>query len=158
MDGVGFPRIDGATAHFFRSSSQSFADGYTCFTNYGWFDPKGIASTDGPSLNVAESFFVQNPGAATNWVRIFTNGGIGPAKASGTAPPEVQRMSVAGGNVTLTISNPANTTYDVQFSTDGALWRTIAANQSGKKWTGPLPDPLRGQFQVVASPTKGGAK
>ena len=163
-NGVGFPRIDGATVHFFRSPSQTFADGFTCFTNYGWFDPKGVESTNGPALTVGESFFVQNPGAATNWVRIVTNGEIfvyGPAKVAGapaSSPLYVRQMAIQDGDATLTIVNPANTRYDVQFSTDGVAWKTVSANQSGSKWKGLLPNPLRGQFQVVASSTKGGAK
>jgi len=158
-NGVGFPRIDGATVHFFRSASQTFADGFTCFTNYGWSDPKGVESTNGPVLNVGESFFVQNPGPATNWLRTFTNG-IVSARASvlGTSPPAILQLAVHGGNVTLAVSSSKGQAYDVQFSTDGANWTTIATNQSGNQWTGPLPDPLQGQFQVIASSTEGGVK
>jgi len=158
-NGVGFPRIDGATVHFFRSASQSFTDGFTCFTNYGWFDPKGIASTDGPNYNVAESFFVQNPGPATNWLRHIDENGVGGSFAQiATEPLDVRQMSVTGVYVTLTISNPKNVAYDVQFSGNGATWTTVSRNQTGIKWTGPLPDPVQGRFQIIASQTQGGAK
>jgi hypothetical protein len=160
-NGPGFPRIDGATAHFFRTASQSFSEGYTCYTNYGWFDPKGIESTNGPNLGVGESFFIQNPGPPTNWVRIYTNEmvvGKQAMRASAISLLEVQQLFVQGGSVTLKISNPGGAAYEVQFSTDGAAWTTVAANQSGTTWTGPLPDPVRGCFQVITSITEGGAK
>ena len=159
-NGPGFPRLDGATVHFFRSFSQSFSDGYTCFTNYGWLDPKGVETTNGPNLNVAESFVVQNPGPPTNWIRIFTNDIIyGPAMVgSGGAPLPVQSLSIQGGSATLEIWNPDNVSFDVRFSIDGATWTTVAANESGKRWSGPLPDPGRGRFQVVTSQSGGSVK
>jgi hypothetical protein len=150
---INFPRIDGATAHFFRQN-QTF-DSYTCFTDYGWFDPKAGVSTNGPLLNVGDGFFVQNPGPATNWVTT-----VGPRPAAPSpGSPDILLISVQGGAVTLTVSNPSTTGYDVQFSADGEHWLTIAANQSGRRWIGPLPDTLQGQFRVVASSQmKGGAK
>lgn len=146
---IAFPQIDGATAHFFRKN-QTF-DSFTCFTNFGWFAPQGGASTEGPNLNVGESFFVQNPGPTTNWVTTAAR----PAPPS-LMSPDIKRISIQGGTVTLNISSPV--AYDVQFSLDGGAWTTIAANQSGRSWTGPLPDPLQAQFRVIRSQTEGGVK
>lgn len=150
---VNFPRIDGATALFFRPN-QTF-DSYMCFTNFGWSDPTGIEPASGPNLGVATSIFVQNPGPDTNWVVSVAQRLVPPVR-----PPSVEilRVSVQEGIATLGISNRRNVLFDVQFSTNGENWRTVAANQSGDKWTGPLPDPVQGQFQVIASQTEGGAK
>lgn len=164
-NGPGFPRIDGASAHFFRETNQAFADGYTCFTNYGWFDPKGVESTNGPTLLVAQSIFVQNPGPATNWIRIFTNDvTLGPViyrpslAGSGGSELPVQSLSVRSGKATIKILNPGGAAFDVWFSTDGASWTKVAANQSGKTWAGPLPDPVQGQFLITTTQTGGSAK
>jgi hypothetical protein len=142
-----FPKVDGASAHFFRSVSQSFS-GYTSFTNYGWFDPTGVEGTNGPTYSVAEGFFVQNPGPETLWTNIFV--GARPAPGAPTAV-EVTRLIVEGGMATLEWADPGGGLCDVQFSTDGRLWTTIAARQSGNTWTGSLPALDYGRFQVVTS-------
>lgn len=143
-----FPILDGSTAHFFRSPGQIFSDSYTCYTNYGWSDPKGIEGTNGPSCNVGEGFLIQNPGLPTNWTGNFT---VSRPAPSSVVTMEINQLQITGGTATLDWADPGGGRYDVQFSTDGAVWTTIAARHSGNTWAGPLPNPTAGRFQVVAA-------
>jgi hypothetical protein len=149
-----FPILDGATAHFFRFPSQTYSDGYTCYTNLGWSDPKGIEGTDGPSCNVGEGFVVQNPGPPTNWTGSF----VARPAASPVPTMEIKHLHVVSGNATLEWVDPGGGLYDVQFSGDGATWTTIATKQPGNTWTGPLPDPNAGRFQVITAKNERSAK
>ena len=150
-----FPLLDGAVVHLFRSPIQSFSDSYTCFTNYGWFDPKGVENTNGPNCNVAEGFVVQNPGPPTHWIGNFV------ANRPATSPVPtmpINRLQISGGTAILEWADPGGGgLHDIQFSTDRATWITIATRQSGVIWTGNLPAPVAGFFQVIASNKEGRA-
>lgn len=150
-----FPGIDGADVYLYRSASQQFTDAFSYFGGYGWYDPKKVADTNGPIVNVGESFFIQNPGPDTNWVRNFTVQALqGPAQQSlGTTTdgthPEIQHIGIKAGQVTLVIRNPDGGTYSVQHSPDGVTWKTVATNQTAAVWEARLPDGTRGYYQVV---------
>lgn len=145
---LAFPEIDGANVHLFNSASQSHGEACTCFRNYGWFDPTGVSGTGGPRIEVAQAFFVQNPGPDTNWIRDFV---VQPSADFNKAsqPPSIQRIQVKASAVTLEISNPSGGVWNVQFSTDGVRWTTVATNVTGTVWTGPSPGGRAGYYEVA---------
>lgn len=146
-----FPPIDGCNVYFFRNASNKLSDAFTFFNGYGWFDPAGVESTGGPKPNVAESFFVQNPGPDTNWIRNFVINIVSSttlSTAKSTAVSRISSIAVKDGNVTLAIQNPDGGAYDVQHSTDGVSWKTVARNQKGAVWKGRLPDGVRGYYRA----------
>ena len=115
-----------------------------------------------PQISVAEGFFVhRDPLLATTnnwWIRNFIvlsppnlpaplQKGLRPAQEP--SAPAIANMTIHGGKVTLNISNPSGGSYDVQFSTDGLAWKTVAAQQTGAVWTGPCPGGAQGYYQVV---------
>jgi hypothetical protein len=157
---LSFPLLDGATVHFFRSPSQTFSGGYTCFTNFGWFDPQTVGGTNDPQCMVAESFVVQNPGPPTNWVRNFTE--ITPLAESDPQTDAViipiDKLTVSGGMATLQWADQPGQKYEVQFSTDGDSWITVDGKAHGGKWTGPLPDPVQGRFRIAIAQAQGGGQ
>jgi hypothetical protein len=109
-----------------------------------------------PSLNIPESFVLhRDPDLATPdnwwiWQFIFP---FAPAadRLAATDPtaPEIHRLSIAAGTVTLRIINPTGQPYDLQFSIDGRSWETVARGQTGVIWTGPCPGSAQGYYQVV---------
>jgi hypothetical protein len=48
--------------------------------------------------------------------------------------------------------------YDVQFSTDGRHWKTVATNRVDAAWTGPAAGTGRGFYRLVDSRQNGGSK
>ncbi len=148
-----FPGTDGDDVYRFRPIPQSYTEAYTYFTNYNWFDPRGIEGTGGPSVQLGESFFVQNPGTNVNWVIEFEPFLAAPSKTQGLAAvtnePSIRRISVRAGKTALDILNPGGGLYNVQFSYDGSSWSTAAANQTSTIWTGPYPEGRRGFYQMV---------
>jgi hypothetical protein len=151
---LGFPGTDGDDVYLFRAIPQSYTDAFTYFTNYGWFDPKGIEGIGGPGVQLGESFFVQNPGAGTNWVVQFEPFFAAPPKtkalvATATNAPIIRRISVRAGKTALDILNSGGGLYNVQFSSDARSWSTVASNQTSTIWTGPYPGGRRGYYQVV---------
>jgi hypothetical protein len=145
---MAFPRLEGENVFRYDPTKQNFSDAFTYYTGYGWFDPDGLASTNGPVINGGESFFAQNLGASVNWFQTY--GGSTPSRMSvAGAGATVQSIRVAGGTVTLGILNPAGTVFSVQFSVDGNSWTTLAANQTGTTWRGPLPAGPRGYFRLA---------
>jgi hypothetical protein len=115
-----------------------------------------------PQISVAEGFFVHRDPLLANptnwWIRNF----VLPSPPNVPAPqqrslqpaqkpsaPAIANMTIQGGKVTLNISNPSGESYDVQFSTDGLAWKTVAAQQTGAVWTGPCPGGAQGYYQVV---------
>jgi hypothetical protein len=148
---LGFPGIAGADAQLFIVGSQAYSEACTYFPGCGWYDPGGVATTNGPVLEVARSFFVRNPGPDDYWIRDF-NVLKAPAQAAGGAAgptPEISSLTIRAGTVTLKILNPADARYNVQFSTDRRNWSTVATNQCGTLWTGPVPGSPQGYFQLV---------
>jgi hypothetical protein len=150
---LGFPGTDGDDVYLFRTSPQSYTDAFTYFTNYGWFDPKGFEGIGGPGVQLGESFFVQNPGTNANWVIQFEPFFAAPSKTkalvTATNAPSIRRISVRAGKTTLDIANPGGGSYNVQFSSDGSSWSTVAANQTSTVWTGAYPGGRRGYYHVV---------
>jgi len=136
-----FPLIDSASVYVFSTATQGYLDAFSSFNGFGWFDPKGVADTNGPNINVGQGFFVQNPGADTNWTKTFTPL-VGP-----TGPP-ITSFGLSGDKVVLKISN-AGAPYNVQFSTDRISWHTVATNQTSDVWTGPNLHGLQGYYQTV---------
>jgi hypothetical protein len=148
---LAFPDIAGADAQTFITASQTYSNACTYFPGSGWYDPGGVATTNGPVIEVARSFFVRNPGPDAYWIRDF-NVLKAPAQAAGGAAgpaPEISSLTIRAGTVTLKILNPADARYNVQFSTDRWNWSTVATNQCGTLWTGPVPGSPQGYFQLV---------
>lgn len=158
--GLQFPGIDGDQVYLFRTESQSFSDGYCYFSPYGWFDPKGVATAGGPVCNIAESFFVRNPGPDTNWVRSFIINFAGPPSRSlaggNSSTPEITGFGITGGQIRLTVRSPGGAPYDVQFSANGLDWTTVAVHQVADIWARKLPEDASGYFRVVASKPESG--
>jgi hypothetical protein len=148
-----FPGTDGDNVYFFTDATQTFSDGYTFFNGFGWFDPNGAAGPGGPTNAVGQPFFVQNPGPDTNWVRHFIVQAPPPpgvvAGSSGATPARVSRLRISGGAINLAVSNPSGGPYNVQFSTDGLAWTTVATGQTGALWTGPCPGGAQGLYRAA---------
>jgi hypothetical protein len=143
-----FPSIDGGDAFTFVVASQAYSVASTYYADSScWYDPGGGVSTNGPNINVAQCFFTRHPGPDTNWVRNFTVQKAADTQAG--ASPEIGSLVIRDGAVTLKVLNPLGTQYNVQFSQDRMNWTTLATNQSGKVWTGPVPDGPQGYFQLV---------
>jgi hypothetical protein len=148
-----FPGIDGEDVYTFSAASQSYSDAFTHFVGYGWFDPKGAVNTNGPTIAIAQSFFVRHPGPDTNWVvNVFQPApppSSSPKAANGLATPVINHLATRGGAVTLQISSPGGGAYNVQFSADGVTWRAVATNQTGATWTGPYLGDTQGYYRLA---------
>jgi len=153
VHGIFFPELDGVDVFTFNTNSQVYSDAYTYFQNYRWFDPAHLVDTNGPSIPIGVSFFVQNPGPDTNWIQTFivpnTPNSQGFQLALQKPVPKISHLAITGSQVVLQILDPGSTPYDVQFSLDGSTWQAIASNLTGASWTGALPDPRMGYFQVI---------
>ncbi len=153
-NGTLFAATDGQDVYVFKTPGQSYSDAFTYFNNFGWFDPNGVVDANGPVIAVAQSFFVQNPGPDAYWVRNFSfaSSAAPPLSAlavSDSTGPTIRRLTTGVKKVTLEILNPSGGPYNVQFSTDGAAWKTVAKNRTGSAWTGPCPGGAQGYYQVV---------
>ncbi len=148
---LGFPAIPGAEAQTFTAASQIYSNACTYFPGYGWYDPGGGITAEGPSLNVAECFFVRNPGPDTDWTVTFSVSLAAPVVPDGKRglAPDISSLGIRDGTVTLNILNPTGAKYDVQFSADRLSWTTVATGQSGTVWKGPAPTCPQGFFQLT---------
>ena len=150
---LGFPGSDGEDCLLFDTTNQTYLDAWTYFSGYGWFNSAGATRTNGPLLNVAQSFFVQNPGPDAIWGGLFhvqvVQAQMNLVTASSSTAPEISRIRVRDRNVTLDVLNPSGGPYNVQFSTDVVTWTTLARNQTGPAWTGKCPAGAQGYYQVV---------
>ena len=144
-----FPHIDGVTVHLFRGNSQSYTDAFTDFSGYGWLDPRGIEDISGPNIRVSESFFVQNPGSDTNWVFISNFLLAANASSISGSEPELQSISIENEKVSLRVRNSKGGEYDVQFSSEGLSWTTVASRQRTTKWTTSKPGTDQGYYRLV---------
>lgn len=149
-----FPRVDGANVYTFQTASQSYSDAFTCFDGFGWHDPNGAVGTNGPTIGVAQSFFVRNPGPDTNWVTTvsfsMSAAPLAARAASASVPsaPQIIGIRLQAGTVILDLS-PADATYNVEWSPDGFNWTVLAADQTGNDWSGPLPLGPQGYFRIT---------
>ncbi len=153
MSGIRFPRLDGGEVFLFRRGTQKFSNAYNYFHGFGWFDPDGADGTNGPLCTVAESFFVRNPGPDTNWIQNFNvpRGIALPSSlpvSQASAGPMIEQIVVASGMVTLRVENPGGQPYDVQFSTDGREWVTVATNQVSELWVSPVRNATCGYYKI----------
>jgi hypothetical protein len=64
-----------------------------------------------------------------------------PGSDGGPGELSISAIAISGGNVTLTIDKPEGTSYAVEQSPTlpAASWTSVAENQTGDAWTGPLP-------------------
>jgi hypothetical protein len=157
---LAFRGTDGDNVYTFSTASQSYSDAFTYFRGFGWFDPGQGVNTNGPVINIGQSFFVQNPGRDTNWVKQFTvphftvpsSSLLSKSRttSSTSASPDIRSLATDGKDITLQILNPSGAPYDVQFSADGFSWKTVAAKQTGASWTGPCPGGPQGYYQVTS--------
>ena len=148
---AGFPLIDGANVLLFYNTNQAFLDAFTGFTGYGWFDPNGRTDMNGPVLAVSQPFFVQNPGPDTIWIEPFQINASSLAVTQNSSTAEIKSLSISAGQATLHVSNHAGERYNVQFSTDGAAWTTVATNRTSHIWNGRLPPGRRGYYRLTRS-------
>jgi hypothetical protein len=137
-----FPAIDNASAYTFSAVSQSYLDACNYFTGFGWFDPRGVADTNGPSISVGQGFFVQNPGPSTNWVKTFI------AQVVEPNGPEIRGLTIVNNSIVLSINNE-DRSYGVQFSTDRISWQTISNYQHSNVWTSPYPAGQQGFYRAI---------
>lgn len=151
---LAFPGIDGANVYQFPKAFQKYTDSFTYFAGFGWFDPTGTFDAQGPFIKSGESFFVQNPGPNTNWVRTFFVQVVSPpskslAGAISQAAPQIRNMALKAGTVRLEISNPSGGSFSVEFSTDGTAWKAVATSRTGNVWIGPASGGLRGYYRLT---------
>jgi hypothetical protein len=127
------PSSEGDTVIMPKSSGQGLADACSYFGGYGWFDPAGVADTNGPTLSVASCFFMQHAGPDTSWARDFSvNNG---AQFIGPIPATINSIRISGNTATLNVTVVAGATYSVQTSADRITWTTVATKQIASVWT-----------------------
>ena len=65
-----------------------------------------------------------------------------PERTVGPAEVKITGLQILGDTVVLTLDLPGGATFDVQVRTalDSGDWQTIAEDQSGTEWTGPVGD------------------
>ncbi|MGZ5569007.1 MAG: hypothetical protein ACXWKG_18505, partial [Limisphaerales bacterium] len=116
---LGLPGSDGDSVYMPVRPTQSLSDAYSYFAGYGWFDPSGVADTNGPVVPVAGCFFIQHPGPDTHWVRTFyVNNGV----QSGGTTATIQNIRLLGKTATLSVSVPSGASYSIQTSPDRISW------------------------------------
>ncbi|MBI2949531.1 MAG: hypothetical protein HYY23_17990 [Verrucomicrobia bacterium] len=64
-----------------------------------------------------------------------------PARGTVSGDLRISKVSIAGGNVVLDVSNPGGAAYAVETSSTLASgsWNVLARDQTGAQWTTPLP-------------------
>ena len=148
-----FPVTDGTDLYLYRTNSQSYSNAYSYFAGFGWFDVVAPSVPAEPVIEVGQAFFVARPGPGTNWLQSLIVGGSALSKAKtavvDSTAPDIQKMVATGSKVTLTVRNPKAQIYNVEFSTDGSTWNTVASAQAGRTWTGPFPGGAQGHFRVT---------
>jgi hypothetical protein len=147
------PVADGTDLYFYRTNSQSYSNAYSYFDGFGWFDVNAPSAPAEPVIEVGQAFFIARPGPGTNWLQslIVPNSALSKAKTTVVDPiaPDIQKMVATGAKVTLTIRNPKAQIYNIEFSTDGSTWNTVASAQAGPTWTGPFPGGTQGYFRLT---------
>jgi hypothetical protein len=152
---LGFTAADGDQVFQWDVSLQAFK-APAVFSSAGPWLP------DEPSVAVGEGFLVnRNPAQATPdnwWIRHFSIGpGAPPAGVAAAAVktvvhratnPTIRRLTFPPGQVALQVRNFSGQPYDVQWSSDGEVWRTLAARQTGASWSGPFTPGARGYFRL----------
>jgi hypothetical protein len=145
---MAFPALDSQNVFLYDSARQDFLDPFTYFSGYGWFDPSGAFGAAGPVIGVGRSFFAQNLGPSTVWVQSYQGPALQTSEPA-SLKVRIQSIHADAGQVTLSILNPGGTTYSLQFSPDQCVWHTLASNQTGTTWTGPVPDGPQGFYRLA---------
>jgi hypothetical protein len=143
-----FPAVEGENVFLYNTTKRDYSDAFTYYIGYGWFDPDGTVGVTGPVINIAQSFFAQNLGQSQVWVQTFAFSDSQLVSQSGPKA-SIQSIQNSGGKVILSILNPKGITYSVQFSADRSVWTTLAANQTGSSWSGPVPDGPQGYYRLT---------
>jgi hypothetical protein len=111
-----------------------------------------------PSINVGEGVLIsRSPANATQsnwWVMILDFQPVAqlPAALGSTASSgatTLEQLAFEGGEAVLHINNPNDAVYNVEFSTDGNEWQTLASGLREAIWRGPVPNPILGYFRVI---------
>ena len=146
-----FPSTENDRVYRWDADGQTFYPPSTFSRdNPGWFPQD-------PSVRVGEGFLLfRDPLFASPenaWVRIFTVGAPAPlpslTAATSLTPPSVRGLTLDKGKVTLDVQNPYAEAYDVQFSSDGTSWNSVARNQTGVQWTSLLNPGPKGYFRLT---------
>lgn len=143
LNDLNFPATDGDTVYMPIAATQKLSDAYNYFAGYGWFNSVGSVGTNGPVLPVCGAFFVQHAGADTNWVRTFY---VNNLNSKPNVPVKVNQVSKQF--MTLAVNNPSGSAYNVEFSTDRTIWKTIATNQITATFTANISGNKTGFFRV----------
>ena len=152
---VSFPPVDGDRVYQWDSLLQRFkTPAAYSVTNANLWQPGEPQITVGEGLLVFRNLALATP--ANYWSEHLQ---IGPAPAvkstlttaTVSPAPAIQRLIIGNGAVTLDVSNPGGTAYDVQVSTDGAAWTTLAQNQTGAQWLAPFTGNNKGYFRLRVS-------
>jgi hypothetical protein len=112
-----------------------------------------------PEISVGEGFFVyRDPLYATRanwWIFTFYVQDLPPVpllvQPASTVRATGIHLARQSRSISVQVSNPLGDTYAVQFSTDRAVWRTIAAGQSGGTWSEPMRGGVQGFYRVVSN-------
>jgi hypothetical protein len=143
---LGFPAVEGDIISQWKAANQLFTNNQYEFSEW---------APSQPSITVAESCFVwRDPAWATPdhwWIRNFVVKAATPARLvqKDSGGPDVRSLAIHSDTATLSIVNAEGQPYDVQFSSDGSSWKTLAHNQTGATWTGPCPGGAQGCYRVV---------
>lgn len=140
------PGVDGDSVYM-PDSAGRLSDACHYFKGYGWFDPTGVADTNGPIVPVCGAFFFQHKGPDTNWVRTFYVNNLTQRSTAG-----VKSIRAGAKTATLVVDVPSGAAYDVQFSTDRLTWATIATNQNASTFSASTSGQSAGYFRIKSSP------
>jgi hypothetical protein len=155
--GLAFRGRNNDNVYFFDNVARRYLDACTYFGTFGWFDPAGVAGTNGPSVDLGHSFFVQRSGPDSYWIRYFVIDftGTAPGGCDANTParlavsaPALRSITLQDRTVTLDVLAGAETSYNVQFSRNGSAWETVAAGRTGAFWKGPRPVGRQGYYRI----------
>jgi hypothetical protein len=150
LESLGFILADGDRIYQWDALLQQFKAPSVYADATAW-------QPDEPRVLVGQGILIfRNPALATPdrcWVRHFSIGPAAPPSpllARSVAPGLlIQRVAFPAGQVTLNIRNPSGEAYDIEFSNDGLVWKTLAEKQSAARWTGPFSPGIQGYFRLT---------
>lgn len=149
---LAFPPAPGDRVYQWDRGLRSFRVPSIFSLPYAW-------EPDEPQVRVSEGFLVfHDPLRADSWwIREFSIGPPAPipapliANSVGAQQPVIRRVLLPQGKVTLEVSNPTGEPYNIQFSTDGAIWNTLAEKEVVSRWTGSFTPGPKGYFKLSKS-------